>query len=67
MLSSRELVCSESCDGFPDDSFLGSLSTCGDVSYGSGTGTLRTIMSKSINFSVSVDISFSKQKAYSPT
>jgi hypothetical protein len=28
MLSSRALVCSDSCEGFPGVSFLGSLSTC---------------------------------------
>lgn len=28
MLSSKALVCSDSCDGFPGVSFLGSLSTC---------------------------------------
>lgn len=52
MLSSSALVCSEICPGFAGASLRGSLST---------------MISKSTSFSVRVDMSFSKQKAYSPT
>ena len=51
MLSSNGLVCSLICPGFALASLLGSLST---------------MISKSINFSVNVLISFSKQNEYSP-
>ena len=50
-LSSSALVCSLICPGFAGAIRRGSLST---------------IISKSTSFSDSVDMSFSKQKAYSP-
>ena len=51
MLSSSALVWSDTFPGFAGASLRGSLST---------------MISKSTSFSVSVDMSFSKQKAYSP-
>ena len=52
MLSSNAVVCSEIWPGLAGASLRGSLST---------------MMSKSSSFSVKVDMSFSKQKEYSPT
>ena len=52
MLSSNAVVCSAIWPGLAGASLRGSLST---------------MMSKSSNFSVRVDISFSKQNEYSPT
>ena len=52
ILSSKALVWSESCPCFAGGSLLGSLST---------------MISKSMSFSVRVDMSFSKQNEYSPT
>lgn len=51
ILSSSALEWSASCPGFAGGSLRGSLST---------------MISKSISFVVKVDISFSKQKEYSP-